>query len=169
MRVNAYNVYEDCFDEKPVLVEVMAWCHQVASHSLNYCSTSFLLLYGIISQTWVNILTHWGLDKVVAILQTKLSNTFSWMKILEFWLNFHWSLFLWVQLTIFQHWFRQWLDANHATSHWLNQCWLVFWYIYASLGLNELRHERTRIFLADNIFKCIFFTQTTWVLWFYFQ
>ena len=37
-----------------------------------------------------------------------LSITFSWMKILEFRLNFHWSLF---QLTIFQHWFRRWLVA----------------------------------------------------------
>ena len=31
---------------------------------------------------------------------------FSWMKILEFRLRFHWSLFLRVQLTIIQHWFR---------------------------------------------------------------
>ena len=30
----------------------------------------------------------------------------SWMKMLEFGLNFHWSLFGRVELTIFQHWFR---------------------------------------------------------------
>ena len=36
----------------------------------------------------------------------------------------HWRLFLRVQLTIFQHWFRKWLGANQATSHYLNQCWL---------------------------------------------
>ena len=35
-----------------------------------------------------------------------LSNAFSWMKMLEFRLSFHWSLFLSVQLTIIQHWFR---------------------------------------------------------------
>ena len=34
------------------------------------------------------------------------SNAFSWMKSFVFWLNFHWSLFLRVQLTITQHWFR---------------------------------------------------------------
>ena len=28
--------------------------------------------------------------------------------------------------------------AGQATSHYLNQCWLVYWRIYASLGLNEL-------------------------------
>ena len=51
-------------------------------------------------------LTHWGRDKMAAISLTKLSIAFSWIKMLEFRLNFHWSLFLTVQLTIFQHWFR---------------------------------------------------------------
>ena len=51
-------------------------------------------------------LTHWGRDKMAAISQTTLSNAFSWIKILEFRLKFHWNLLLRVQLTIFQHWFR---------------------------------------------------------------
>ena len=33
-------------------------------------------------------------------------NAFSWMKMYDFRLRFHWSLFLRVQLTISQHWFR---------------------------------------------------------------
>ena len=41
-----------------------------------------------------------------AISQTTFSNAFSWLKMFEFRLKFHWSLFLRVQLTIFQHWFR---------------------------------------------------------------
>ena len=56
----------------------------------------------------------------------------------ELWLIFHWSLFLRVQLTIFQHRFRWWPDANQATGLYLNQWWLVYWRIYASLGINEL-------------------------------
>ena len=48
------------------------------------------------------------------------------------------KLFLRFQLTIFQHWFRYWLGAVQATSHYLNQWWLVSWHIYASLGLNEI-------------------------------
>ena len=63
---------------------------------------------------------------------------FKWiflMKMHKFWLKFHRSLFL---LTIFQHWFRYWLVAGQATRHYLNQWWLVYWCIYASLGLNEL-------------------------------
>ena len=50
-------------------------------------------------------LTHWGRVKMAAIFQTTFSNGFSWMKMHEFRLTFHWILFLVVQLTIFQHWF----------------------------------------------------------------
>ena len=46
-------------------------------------------------------LTHLGRDKMPAFSQTTLSNAFSWMKILEFRLKIHWSLFLRVLLTIF--------------------------------------------------------------------
>ena len=51
-------------------------------------------------------ITQLPLDKMAAILQTIFSDAFSWMKIFVFWLKFHWNLFLRVQLTIFQHWFR---------------------------------------------------------------
>ena len=85
----------------------------------------------------IYILTHWGLDKIAAILLTTFSNAFSWMKMHTFRLRFHFSLFLRFELTIFQHWFRQWLGADQATSHYLNQWWLLYWCIYASLGLNE--------------------------------
>ena len=40
------------------------------------------------------------------ISQTTFSSAFSWMKMFELRLKCHWSLFLRVQLTIFQHWFR---------------------------------------------------------------
>ena len=43
-----------------------------------------------------------------------------------------------IQLTIFQHWFRKRLDADQATSHYLNQWCLVDCRIYTSLGLNEV-------------------------------
>ena len=55
-----------------------------------------------IDQTW----THLPLDTMAAILQMTFSNAFSWMKSFVFWVKFHWSLFLMVQLTITQHWFR---------------------------------------------------------------
>ena len=56
------------------------------------------------------------------IFQTTISNAFSLLRMYKFPLIFHWSLLSKVQLTIFQHWFRWWLGAVQATSHYLNQC-----------------------------------------------
>ena len=50
--------------------------------------------------------THWGRNEINNISQTTFSNVFSSMKMYEFQLTFHGSLFLGVQLTISQHWFR---------------------------------------------------------------
>ena len=86
-------------------------------------------------------LTHWGRDKMADIFQTIFSNAFSWRKMLEFRSIFHWSLFLRVQLTIFLHWFRQWLGADQATSHYLSQWCLDYRRMYASLDLKELKRE----------------------------
>ena len=52
------------------------------------------------------LLTHWGRDKMDAISQTTIWNEFSWMKVYNFCLKFHWSLFLRFELTIVQNWFR---------------------------------------------------------------
>ena len=75
---------------------------------------------------------------MAAISHMTLSNAFSWMKMLEFRLKFRWILFIRGQLTTFQHWFRWWLGADQAPSHYLNKWWLDYRRIYASLGLNEL-------------------------------
>ena len=39
------------------------------------------------------------------------------------WFEFHWIYFQRVVLTVIQHWFRECLGADKATSHFLNQCW----------------------------------------------
>ena len=44
--------------------------------------------------------------KMDAIFQTAFSNAFSSMKMYEFLVKFHWSLFLGIRLTIFHYWFR---------------------------------------------------------------
>ena len=67
-----------------------------------------------------DVLTHWGQGKIATISQTTFSNTFPLMKMCEFGLRFHWNLFLRFELTIFRHWFRKWLGADQATSHYLN-------------------------------------------------
>ena len=45
----------------------------------------------------------------------------SWMEKYEFQSTFHWSLFQRVKLIIIHYWFRQWLGADQATCHYLNQ------------------------------------------------
>ena len=82
-------------------------CHP-GGHYGDYCA-------GVLS------LTHLSLNKMVS--QTAFWNAFSWLKSFVIWFEFHWSLLLKVQLTISQHWFRNWLGAKQATSHYLNQCW----------------------------------------------
>ena len=68
--------------------------------------------YDIYIQCWTTMaahdrwyLTHLPWDKMATISQTTFSNAFSWMKSFVFQVNFHWNLFLRVQLTISQHWF----------------------------------------------------------------
>ena len=102
--------------------------------------------------------THWGRDKMAAILQTTHSNAFSWIKMLELGLIFHWSLFLMVESTILHHWFRKWLGPDQATSHYLNQWWLDYWLIYASLGLNQVGHLGSR----PHLLACCFVSICWW-------
>ena len=136
----------------PTLDSIMAFClfcmKQLSKLMLGYCWLDTLgnKFHGNLNQDIMShlqngshfLLTHWGRDRKETISQKIFSNAFSWMKMLQLRLKFHWSLFPRDQLTIFQHWFRSWLGAVQSTSHYLNQWWSVYWCIYASLGLNEL-------------------------------
>ena len=70
----------------------------------------------------VSTLNHLPLDKMARNWQMTFSNAFSWMKSFVFWIKFNLHLFL-VQLIVGQYWFRWWLGAEQATSHYLNQHW----------------------------------------------
>ena len=87
-------------------------------------------------------LTYWGRDKMAAVFQT-FSNAFSWMKIVLLF-KIHWDLFLMVQLTICQHWFRNWLGAEQATIHYLSQWWhislsVIYICLLTSICFNSLK------------------------------
>ena len=74
---------------------------------------------------------------------------FNLLKENEFWLRFHWSLFLRVPLTIFQHCLvptRRQAIIGTGTND-------VYWCIHASPGLNEL--------FVDGILICKFHMVTT--------
>ena len=65
-------------------------CCQLCSRAVQYrgIQDDMLRLH-----IWIQI-TRLPLDKMDAISQTTFSNAFSWMEKLDFWLKFHWSLFL---------------------------------------------------------------------------
>ena len=63
--------------------------------------------------------TQWGLHKMADILQTSISNEFSWLEIFV-----SWSRFINVYLTNYHHWFRQWLNAQQSRNSYLYQWWL---------------------------------------------
>ena len=105
---------------------------------MTYCEKYELSSNSSIHQVSSSLI-HWGRDMMATSFQTTFSNAFSWMKIYKLWLRFHCNFFPRVQITIFHHCFRQWLGAGQATSHYLCQCWLVDWRIYASLSLNEVK------------------------------
>ena len=76
---------------------------------------------GIFLGMWSS--THLSLDKMAAFSQTTFSNAFSWMKMYEFHLRFHWNLFLWYKLIIFQRQAITWTNADP-----------IHWRIYAALA-----------------------------------
>ena len=69
------------------------------ANQLKHCPQGDMPLIHVIPEYWRRLLPDWGPDKMVAILQTTFLNAFSWMKMYEFRLKFHWSLFIRVQLT----------------------------------------------------------------------
>ena len=95
-RHHEYRTSDDvCNDYTSICCEMTvttSWCGNHVCHSGYVCVAGS-----------VNSLRPRQMD---AISQTTFSNAFSWMKMFEFRLKFHWSLFPRVQLTIFQQWFR---------------------------------------------------------------
>ena len=92
----------------------------------------------------MGISTHRDRDKMAAILQTTFSKSFSSKKMLVFCFQFRLILFLEVQLTRIQHWFRKWLGSEQSPSHYLNR-WLSC--LLALFDLVEL----TRYTVLSNI------------------
>ena len=91
---------------------LMAWCFSIRASvamvlTTHPCVSRCLRVNNYIPpKLWCKYLTHPPLDKMAAISQTIFSDAFSWIKSFVFWLKFHWSLFLRVQLKVTQHWFR---------------------------------------------------------------
>ena len=93
----------------------------------------------------------WGRYKMAAILQTIRINfrewkwLFSWMKMIVFRFIFAWRLFVRAHLTTSQQWFRLWLRADWATSHYVNQ-----WRHSSLTYICVTRHRLVELFNKDN-------------------
>ena len=110
------------------------------------------------------MLAHWGRDKMAAIFQTTFSDAFSWMKRYEFRLKFHLSLFLRVQLKIFQHWFRKWLGAGQVTRHYLKLPWwprLIFTGKTASYWYRDSYYKPGTVVRPSLVYNVNFYSGNT--------
>ena len=109
-------------------------------------------------------LSHWGRDKMENVSQTIFPNVFSSINVIEFWLTFHWSVFLKPQLTIFQHWFRWWLGAVQAAGHYMNQWWLFFPYAYMhhSASMSSRQAQDNHDVTFDHIYIYIVTMKQVW-------
>ena len=100
--VHAYSIYFNQHASFSKLDTSRYWAFMLICHSLAVYAGMRIVELGVAPVLGGVCLTHWGRDKMDAISQTTFSNAISWIS----WLKFHWSLFLRVQLTISQHWFR---------------------------------------------------------------
>ena len=106
------------------------WWFETLSRPLWRHSNGFTSL-----NQWKNSMTHRDRHKMTANSQTTFSNAFANENVRIRWRS-RWSLFLMFQLTIFQYWFGEWLGADQATSHYLNQWWLDSAYIRYSFSMS---------------------------------
>ena len=125
--------------------------------SLEIITSWIIILYlEVIYLIWqslfpgANLLTHWGWDKMAAILQKTFSNAFFQGKSVYF---------------VFsnEQYPNTGSDNGLAPARWQAIIWtndgLVYWCIYASLNLNVLRPEQKGHAFADAISKLIFFNE----------
>ena len=106
---------------------VVIWKYNLPTHVMHEVHACFLLNSSQVNDIDPPV-THWGRNQIDAISQTPFSNKFSWMKIYEFRLKFHWSLFPSLfsrpplvndksTLIHVMAWCRL------ASSHYMSQCW----------------------------------------------
>ena len=130
---------------------LMAWCFSTRTSVATVLTT-----HPCVSQCWGVNSSHPG-QKWTPFCTQHFQIHFREWKILYFDLSFT-GVFPRGLIDKSQHWFRLWLRAEQATRHYLNQWWLDYRRIYASLGLNELTKtgmvdDMLNVFSLKNIFE----------------
>ena len=94
----SFDVFFDLRMNKRLSKQPWGWWFETSPWSLwRQCNVVYPC--GVITYPYPG-LTHWGRDKMADISQTTFASAFSWMKMFEFRLKFHWSLCLrviWIQ------------------------------------------------------------------------
>ena len=116
-------VPEGSIDNKTSLVQVMAWCHQAASHNMIQFGPRSAAPYDIARPSWSFINT---------LRQTQNGCHFPYNIFKCILLNENCCILIKISLkyvpegpiNTIQCWFRSWLGTSQATSHYLNQWWL---------------------------------------------
>ena len=90
----------DLTDEKSTLVQVMAWCRQATSHYLSQCWPRSMSPNGVTRPQWVKNLNSSPSGQNGRHFAGDIFRCILLMKNFVFWLKFHLSLFLRIQLTI---------------------------------------------------------------------
>jgi hypothetical protein len=93
------------------------------------------------------ILTYSHLTSWPQFEQTASSNTIFSMKNINFSLWFHWNMFFKYFTTEIWYWFRKWLIALVASSHFLNQCQIIERCNVSTLEVNGL-HVSSKILVT---------------------
>ena len=90
----SFDVFFDLRLNKRSSKQPWGWWFETPSWSLWRQCNIYIASCALPRSQVISLLIHWSRDKMAAISQTTLSIAFSWMKMLEFRLTFHWSLFL---------------------------------------------------------------------------
>ena len=127
--------------------------HICVSELGHHWFSQWLVACGYEAVIWTStvvLLTHWGRDKLAAISQTTFSNAFSWMKIHEFRLIFHWGLFLSFKLTIFQYWFIKTISEPMIVSLLTHICVTRFQWVNRTFFGWTIFNQNVKIIVTQN-------------------
>ena len=64
---------QNSIDDKPTLVQVMAWCHQATSHYLSQCRPRSMSPYGVTRPQWVKIRVPMIISSHVCLVSLKIT------------------------------------------------------------------------------------------------
>ena len=123
---------QDFTDDKSIMVQVMAWCHQATSHYLSQCWPRSMLPYGVIRPQWVKwkqTIKTWNISckltsQIIKVGYWYLSTIKGGRNVLT-----HWGLV--IPLCISQHdhhWSRKCIDSE--PNHYFNHCWFIICFVH---------------------------------------